>query len=59
MLKYIGEARDILMDARVLCLALVGLRDVAARSHPNSPIHAELVLSNCRHWFSNVACCKQ
>jgi hypothetical protein len=26
---------------------------------PNSPINAALVLSDCRHWFSNVACCKQ
>jgi hypothetical protein len=26
---------------------------------PVSPIHAALVLSDCRHRFSNVACCKQ
>ena len=24
---------------------------------PNSPINAALVLFDCRHWFSNVACC--
>jgi hypothetical protein len=26
---------------------------------PNSPINAALVLPDCRHWFSNIACCKQ
>jgi hypothetical protein len=26
---------------------------------PNSPINAALVLSDCRHWFSNIACCNQ
>jgi hypothetical protein len=26
---------------------------------PNSPINAALVLSDCRHWFSDLACCKQ
>ena len=25
----------------------------------NSPINAALVLPDCKHWFCNVACCKQ